>query len=199
LLSKKVNEKLSAYVSILLCAIFGYGDIATAKDTSATSNDRAIQQSIQRQGFIKIPGIGLIDLNDPIYVGSHFTWGEATRDGSRIPRDTLYRGEWVSGEEIADNITKLARELDKIRFQFGNNPIDINSWYRPPEVNQATDGAAQDSYHLIGLAADFRVCNRDSYKVYSVLNLTWPGGLGRYDGRTHGDLRHLVGDDLARW
>jgi hypothetical protein len=152
LLSKKVNEKLSAYVSILLCAIFGYGDIATAKDTSATSNDRAIQQSIQRQGFIKIPGIGLIDLNDPIYVGSHFTWGEATRDGSRIPRDTLYRGEWVSGEEIADNITKLARELDKIRSQFGNNPIVINSWYRPPEVNALTDGAAEKSYHLIGLA-----------------------------------------------
>jgi zinc D-Ala-D-Ala carboxypeptidase len=194
-----VREYLSRMFSIIACVLFGNSAVSIAKTITPESNNRALQNSIQRQGYFQIPGIGLVSVSDPIYVGSHFTWGEATRDGSRIPRDTLYRGEWVSGEEIADNITKLARELDKIRFQFGNNPIDINSWYRPPEVNQATDGAAQDSYHMIGLAADFRVRNRDSYKVYSVLNLTWKGGLGRYVGRTHGDLRHLVGDDLARW
>jgi zinc D-Ala-D-Ala carboxypeptidase len=198
-LSEQVNEQLSAYVSILLCAFFGCVGMASAKNTAANSNDRTMQQSIQRQGFIKIPGIGLVHISDPIYVGSHFTWGEATRDGSRIPRDTLYRGEWVSGEEIADNITKLARELDKIRFQFGNNPTIINSWYRPPEINSLTDGAAEKSYHIIGLAADLRILNRDSGRVYSVLDLTWEGGLGRYDGRTHIDLRHLVGDNSARW
>lgn len=194
-----MNGKLSAYVSFLLCVIFGGSDIATAKNTSQTSNDRAMQQSIQRQGFMEIPGIGLVNISDPIYVGSHFTWGEATRDGSRIPQGTLFRGEWVSAEEIAQNIVLFARDLDKIRFQFGNNPIDINSWYRTPAINRATPGAADDSYHMIGLAADFRVRNRNSNKVYSVLDLTWPGGLGRYDGRTHGDRRDLTGVDSARW
>ncbi len=182
-----------------MCAFFGCSEIATAKDNSATTNNRTMQQSIQRQGFIKIPGIGLVHINDPIYAGSHFTWGEATRDGSRIPRDTFYRGKWVTGEEIADNITKLARELDKIRFQFGDNPIFVNSLYRPPEVNALTDGAAEKSYHIIGLAADVRVLNQDAGRVYKILDLTWEGGLGRYDGRTHVDLRHLVGDDSARW
>jgi zinc D-Ala-D-Ala carboxypeptidase len=194
-----VNEQLSAFVSMLLCVVFGSCGIASAKNTSATSNNGAVQRSIQRQGFMQIPGIGLVSINDPIYVGSHFTWGEATKDGARIPRDTLYRGEWVSGEEIADNITKLARELDKIRIEFGNNPIAINSWYRPPEANALTDGAAEKSYHIIGLAADVRIINRSAERVYAVLDLTWPGGLGKYDGRTHIDLRDLVGDNAARW
>jgi zinc D-Ala-D-Ala carboxypeptidase len=194
-----VNGKLSAYVSFLLCVIFGGSDIATAKNTPQTSNDRAMQQSIQRQGFMKIPRIGVVHLSDPIYVGSHFTWGEATRDGSRIPRDTRYRGELISAEEIVDNIITLAHELDKIRAQFGNNPIVINSWYRPPDVNALTDGAAEKSYHIIGLAADIRMLNRDAGRVFDVLDLTWPGGLGKYEGRTHVDLRHLVSDTVARW
>jgi hypothetical protein len=194
-----VNERLSAYVSILLWAVFGYCDIATAKNTSKSNNDRAIQQSIQRQGFMQIPGIGLVNVSDPIYEGSHFTWGEATKDGSRIPRDIIFRGELVSGKEIATNSVTLARDLDKIRSQFGNNPITINSWYRPPDINAQIDGAVKDSIHQIGLAADFVVANRSSNRVYNVLDLTHPGGLGRYDGRTHADRRDLIGDDSARW
>jgi zinc D-Ala-D-Ala carboxypeptidase len=194
-----VNEKLSAYLSILLCATFGCNGIAAAKNTSATSNDRAVQQSIQRQGYFEIPKIGIVHINDPIYTGSHFSWGEATRDGSRIPIDTMYRGELVSAEEIVDNIITLAHDLDKIRARFGDHPILINSWYRPLEVNQATDGAAKNSYHIIGLAADVRILGKDAGKVFGALNIDHPGGLGRYDGRTHVDRRDLVGDDLARW
>jgi Peptidase M15 len=194
-----VNEQLSAYVSILLCAIFGVCSVASAKITSSESNSRAVQQSIQKQGFIEIPRIGLVYPTDPIYDGSHFSWGEATRDGSRIPQDTLYRGRLVSAEEIVDNIIELARELDKVRAQFGNRPIVINSWYRPPDVNRGTDGAATNSYHIIGIAADFRVVGKDAGRVFDVLDLTWKGGLGKYEGRTHADLRHLVDDSLARW
>jgi hypothetical protein len=190
---------LSRIISILACLLFGNCAVAAAKTVAPESSDRVLQKSIQRQGYMQIPGIGTIHINDPIYPGSHFSWGEATRDGSRIPRDTLYRGEWVSAEEIGDNIVKMARELDKARVEFGNNPIVINSWYRPPEVNALTDGAAERSYHIIGLAADFRILNRDASRVYRVLDLTWKGGLGKYDGRTHGDLRHLVGDNSARW
>jgi Peptidase M15 len=194
-----MHNYLSRLGALIACLLFGNCAVSEAKSIPVESGDRAVQKSIQRQGFLQIPGIGLVNISDTIYPGSHFTWGEATRNGSRIPRDTLYRGEWVSAEEIGDNIVKMARALDKVRSQFGNNPIVINSWYRTPEVNAATVGAADDSYHKIGLAADFRVLNRDSYKVFSVLDLNWPGGLGRYEGRTHGDLRHLVGDSSARW
>lgn len=194
-----MREYLSKILSIVTCFLFGYCDVSSAKSLAPASNERAVQKSVQRQGYIQIPGIGTVHLDDPIYTGSNFAWKEATRDGSRIPRDTFYRGEWVSAEEIGDNIVKMARALDGIRAQFGHNPIVINSWYRPPAVNGATPGAGSESYHLIGLAADFRVINRDAGKVYRVLSLTWPGGLGKYEGRTHADLRHLVADDLARW
>jgi Peptidase M15 len=186
-------------LSIVTCLLFGNTAVSVAKTLTPESNDRAVQQSVQKFGYMQIPGVGTVNIGDPIYTGSHFTWGEATRDGSRIPQGTFFRGEWVSAEEIAQNIVLFARDLDKIRFQFGNNPIDINSWYRTPAINKATPGAADDSYHMIGLAADFRVRNRNSNKVYSVLDLTWPGGLGRYDGRTHGDRRDLTGVDSARW
>jgi Peptidase M15 len=194
-----VNEQLLAYVSILLCAIFGFCHVATAKNNSRATNEQAVYQSIQRQGFMEIPRIGIVHINDPIYPQSHFSWGEATRDGERIPQDTLYRGRMVSAEEIVDNIILLATELDKIRAQFGNRPIVINSWYRPPDVNRGTDGAATNSYHIIGIAADFRVVGKDAGRVFDVLDLTWKGGLGKYEGRTHADLRHLVDDNLARW
>jgi zinc D-Ala-D-Ala carboxypeptidase len=194
-----VREYLSRIGAIIACLLFGNCAVTTAKTVAPESNDRAVQKSIQRQGYMEIPRIGVVHINDPIYVGSHFTWGEATRDGSRIPRDTRYRGELISAEEIVDNIITLARELDKIRAQFGNNPIVINSWYRPPEINALTDGAAEKSYHIIGLAADIRVLNRDAGRVFDVLDLTWQGGLGKYEGRTHVDLRHLVSDTVARW
>jgi Peptidase M15 len=194
-----MREYISRIISILACLLFGNCTVVHAKITSSESNFKALQKSIERQGYMQVPGIGLVNISDPIYEGSHFTWGEATRDGSRIPRDTLYRGEWVTGEEIADNIVTLARSLDKIRSQFGNNPIVINSWYRPPDVNGGTDGAAKNSYHIIGLAADVRVVNRSSDRIYEVLDRTWQGGLGKYKGRTHVDLRNLVGDSAARW
>lgn len=197
--SNPVINYVSKIFSIVTCFLFGYCDIAAAKSIAPESNDRAVQKSVTRLGYIQIPGIGTVSISDPIYEGSNFTWGEATRNGSRIPRDTKFRGELVSAEEIGQNIVKMARVLDEIRSQFGDSPVTINSWYRPPEVNKRTSGAASGSYHLIGLTADFWILNRDAGRVYRTLDPTWPGGLGRYSGRTHADLRNLVGDDLARW
>jgi zinc D-Ala-D-Ala carboxypeptidase len=185
--------------SIVTCILFGNTAVSVAKTLTPESNDRAVQQSVQKFGYMQIPGIGLVNISDPIYVGSHFTWGEATKNGSRIPRDIIFRGGLVTGKEIAENIVTFARDLDKIRSQFGNNPITINSWYRPPDINAQVDGAAKDSIHQVGLAADFVVANRSSNRVYNFLDLIHPGGLGRYDGRTHVDRRDLLGDSSARW
>lgn len=183
-------------MTILLAAI------ATAQGAYAKNVLPVLPESIQlRQGYYRIPGLGILVNNDtPIIPNGHFTWGEATRDGSRIPRDTWYRGELVKAETISQNIVELATELEKIRERFGNHPITINSWYRPPEVNNSTKGAAKDSVHVLGMAADIVVFRHGSYKVYSVLDgENWPGGLGRYINRTHIDIRHLIGMPAARW
>jgi hypothetical protein len=112
-------------LSIVTCLLFGNTAVSVAKTLTPESNDRAVQQSVQKFGYMQIPGVGTVNIGDPIYTGSHFTWGEATKHGSRIPRDIIFRGELVTGKEIAENIVTFARDLDKIRSQFGNNPITI--------------------------------------------------------------------------
>lgn len=194
-----MNEKLSALVSVVLCSVFGVCHVAEAKTTSTETTDRALQKSIQRQGMVSIPGVGVVRLSDPVYPGSNFNWGEVTRGGARIPRDTWYRGELVKARDITLNAIELAKELDLIRIQFGNRPIIITSWYRPPEVNGSTPGAGKDSYHQIGHAADFRINGVSTTRIYRELNPEWEGGLGKYSAWIHVDLRHLRGDNLARW
>jgi hypothetical protein len=151
--------------------------------------------------FIRIPGIvNPVALDQPIYPGSFFTWREATKDGTRIPRDTWFDGRLVKASEITQNIILLAHELDEIRERFGNHPITINSWYRPPEANSRTPGAAKNSIHQLGLAADIVIYNHGSFRVCDRLHREgWEGGLGRYINRTHIDIRQKLGMPAARW
>ena len=69
----------------------------------------------------KLPGSSSTFYTDqPIIPGGSFTWGEATKDATRIPESVT----------IVNNIIALARELQKARNQIGR-PFIINSWYRP--------------------------------------------------------------------
>jgi hypothetical protein len=69
-----------------------------------------------------IPGISKpVISRQPIYQGSKFTWGEATRDGERLPIATFFEGRWIPAETITGNVIKLARELDKLRAEFGSD------------------------------------------------------------------------------
>jgi Peptidase M15 len=129
---------------------------------------------------------------------SNFTWAEVTRNGQRIPQNTNFGGTTIPAAQITANAVKLARELDKIRVQFGNRPIHINSWYRPPAVNRAAGGAS-NSQHLLGWAADIVIEGYTPHQVAAILSKTWPGGLGDSSIYTHLDLRHLLGHASARW
>ncbi len=106
--------------------------------------------------------------DQPIIPGGSFTWGEATRDATRIPET----------QAIVDNIIGLARALQPVRDRL-NRPFQINSWYRPPAVNAAVGGAPQ-SQHLFGRAADIQVQGMNGRQVANAVMLTWPGGLGIY-------------------
>jgi Peptidase M15 len=86
---------------------------------------------------IKVPGLSKpVALDAPICLDSpHFSWGEATKGGSRIPES----------EAVTRNIIRLATKLEDVRDLFGGRSITIASWYRPPAVNRAVGGVWKQS------------------------------------------------------
>ncbi len=117
----------------------------------------------------KLPGnVSTFYTDQPIIANGSFTWGEATKNATRIPET----------EAIVSNILALARELQKARNQL-NRPFQVNSWYRPPAVNAAVGGASR-SYHLTGRAADLEVSGYSGRQVANSLFGWWPGGIGIY-------------------
>lgn len=146
-----------------------------------------------------IPGISQPQQStDPIYAGSHFSWGEATKNGTRLPCQTNFGGIQIPAAQITSNIVKLAYKLDEIRGLFGDKPVTITSWLRPPTVNRAV-GGVPNSQHLLGWAADIQIEGFDPHEVATKLQATWAGGLGDSSAFTHLDLRHLMGWSSARW
>lgn len=113
-----------------------------------------------------------------IVKGGHFTWGEMTKNGSRIPAD----------REIEGNIIRLAAKLEDVRDWLGCK-ITITSGYRPPKVN-ASVGGARWSKHLTGEAADI-IPDCGLQKAYQILDAKWQHGLGNgvHRGFVHLDSR----------
>lgn len=132
------------------------------------------------------PKVGWVAASDRVFLGGHFSWGEFTKNLSRVPQNA----------KVTDNIMRLADYLENVRELFGNSTILINSGYRPPTVNKAVGGAS-NSQHLYGAAADITVGGFRPHDVYTRLN-SWhgdKGGLGDSQYFTHIDLRGY----RARW
>lgn len=129
----------------------------------------------------KLPGnISTFYTDQPIIPGGSFTWGEATRNATRIPET----------ETIVNNIIGLARALQPVRDRL-NRPFQITSWYRPPAINAAIGGAVY-SQHLYGKAADIQVQGLSGRQVANAVMLTWPGGVGIYS-----DIPNIVHLDIG--
>lgn len=88
---------------------------------------------------------GVIDWNNPrCFISKYFTVAEVTQqDKRRIP---------IVGSIEANNILKLAKELDKVREAW-DSPLGCTSWFRPAKIN-AQVGGVRNSTHILGLAAD---------------------------------------------
>ena len=89
----------------------------------------------------------------------------------------------------------LLTVLEKIRNYF-NEPVVITSGNRCIKYN-AYIGGVNDSQHPKGMAVDFKVLNTFQDDVADFLERNYPYtfGIGRYDGRTHLDVREIK----ARW
>ena len=72
--------------------------------------------------------------------------------------------------DVLANLRRLAIELEKVRQLAGMVPLKLHSCYRSPILNGVV-GGAKNSYHMLGLAADF----------------------DPPDGTTHDQLQHAIG------
>lgn len=135
---------------------------------------------------ITLPSFGSVYLCQPIIPNGNFSWAEATKNGTRIPRDA----------SVAQNIVKVAKVMQEVREFVGNKPITINSWYRDPASNRRVGGASR-SRHLVGDAVDFVVAGISPPKVNQMLDAWWGsrGGLASASSFTHIDIRGY----RARW
>lgn len=136
--------------------------------------------------LVRIPEVGQVYSSQPVYPGSHFSWGELTKGLDRVPESVA----------VTRNLIKLAKHLDAVRELLGGRAITITSGYRPRAVNRAVGGAS-NSRHLYGDAADILVAGLSPHGVYQRLN-AWhgnKGGLGDSAAFTHLDLRGYQ----ARW
>ncbi|HTN48125.1 MAG TPA: DUF882 domain-containing protein [Burkholderiaceae bacterium] len=72
-------------------------------------------------------------------------------------------------------------------------PIEVHSGYRTSRTNNATEGAALNSRHVIGQAADISVAGVSSVKLAGLSSVLGHGGTGFYVGR--GFVHVDTGDD----
>ena len=87
-------------------------------------------------------------LNSNIGNCKNFLWREALW----LPRWKIFV---LPDEEVAKNIIEIATKLQIIRDIF-SRPIQVTSWFRPPEYNVLIGGASR-SAHMAGKAVDFVV------------------------------------------
>lgn len=115
---------------------------------SATVNTPGAAPPAKPGQKITVPQWGEVKMEDPIYPGSVYTWGDATRNGERVPES----------QEVMEGIVSIAQKFqDDIISKYENGKPtkwQVNSWYRDPASNAAAGGSSQ-SYHMTGRAIDF--------------------------------------------
>lgn len=134
----------------------------------------------------RLSGGELVFCKHKILGSQSFTWGEATKEGTRIPDSHI----------IVAKIVEIAEYMDLVKVLFENRPIIITSWFRPKNINQQQKGVS-NSTHLLGHGVDFLVQGVPPLEVYKRLH-NWHGsrgGLGRSTQFTHIDRRAYY----ARW
>ena len=143
---------------------------------------------------MKLPSQKIVYASTPIYEGSNFTWGEATKNCTREIEDLIIDGVFIlSALQIEARIVSTAKSLDEVRCMLGGRPLLVNSWYRPPVENKRV-GGSKYSRHQYGDAVDIRSYYLKPREIFGKLK-RHVGGLGKYRSFVHIDWR----GHRARW
>jgi uncharacterized protein YcbK (DUF882 family) len=125
-------------------------------------------------------------------------------DGKYIP-EALRHINWVLRDHHTDEVCRINPELLDVLTQLQlklrtREPFQIFSGYRSPATNTMlaamTDGVAQNSLHMQGMAADIRVPDRSLVKVQRAALSLEAGGVGFYP---RSDFVHVDIGRVRRW
>lgn len=106
----------------------------------------------------------------------------------------LYEFECKDGNHEVKIDPRLLELLQKLRTKLGK-PITITSAYRTPEYNATIPGAAANSQHVLGKAADIKVSGMSPQQVADEAERIGFTGIGIYSTFTHVDVR----DTKSKW
>ena len=98
---------------------------------------------------------------------------------------------WILRDFQADRVFAMNRSLLDtlagmqawLRHSGVDAPIDVHSGYRTSRTNRSTEGAARNSRHVVGQAADISVAGISSVKLAGLSSVLGRGGTGFYVGR----------------
>ena len=147
-------------------------------------------------------GLRSVALNN-IHTGEHLNtvyWA----DGRYVP-DAMKRINWVLRDHHTDEVRRIDPDLldllTKLHAKLRTRePFQVVSAYRCAATNAMlaamTDGVAQHSLHMQGMAVDIRVPDRSLVKVqHAALSLA-SGGVGFYP---RSDFVHVDVGRIRRW
>lgn len=111
----------------------------------------------------------------------HFNYSEFySKDGSG------FSGGKVSTATVRENVRRMMYKLEAVRVKIGNRPIIINSGFRSIAHNNRTPGAATNSQHMYGIAADIRASGASLSALRTATRSS--GFSGSYNGGTYSHI-----------
>ncbi len=111
-----------------------------------------------------------------------------------LMRDIRGGNEVVS---IDANLLNIAYKIQNTLLGFNlRKPININSGYRSPKTNAATEGSAKNSFHMKGKAIDISVEGLDASLIGYLGVIMAKGGVGFYPTK---HFIHLDTGDKRQW
>ena len=124
-------------------------------------------------GQIVVPEWGALKMSDPIVPGCLYTWGDATKEGNRVPQS----------KAIVKGIIEIAQQLMIFHGQGmnGGKKCQVNSWYRDPASNSAAGGSAS-STHMNGFAVDLNFPTMNEWLNKLQPKDVWRGGVASMSG-----------------
>jgi uncharacterized protein YcbK (DUF882 family) len=138
-----------------------------------------------------------------IHTGEHLNavyWAE----GRYVP-DAMRRINWVLRDHHTDEVRRINPDLldllTKLHAKLRTRePFQVISGYRSPATNAwlaaMTDGVAQHSLHIEGMAVDIRVPDRSLVKVQQAALSLAAGGVGFYP---RSDFVHVDVGRIRHW
>jgi uncharacterized protein YcbK (DUF882 family) len=98
---------------------------------------------------------------------------------------------------IDASLMNLLHRLQNTLASHGlREPIRINSGYRSPRTNAATEGAAKNSFHTKGKAVDITIANADAGLLGALGVVMERGGVGFYPNK---NFIHLDTGGVRSW